>query len=156
MTIDSTRRERPLLLTIGMFGSALYAIVWLTLLVLAPFDLGAYHWGGQTFTGPEFLRAAGLPLGVAALICAAISIGLARERPWTRTLMIFFWAIIDAFLVAEVVKHHPMDVGVPGAVIFAAAYMAAAAWYLYFKPNVVEYYRALESAQAARRHTPDA
>ena len=145
--------ERPLLLTIGMFGSALYAIGWFTLLALAPFDLGSYHWAGQTLTGPEFLRAAGLPLGMAAFICALISVGLWRERPWTRTLMIFFWAVIDAWLVSLVVRHQPASVGTPGAVIFAAAYMAAAAWYLYFKPNVAAYYRALEMAQAARaRH----
>ena len=142
--------ERPLLLTIGMFGSALYAIVWLVLLLLAPFDLGSYHWGGQTLTGPEFLRAAGIPLGVAALTCAAISVGLWREQPWTRTLMIFYWAVIDAWLVAEVVTHHPWNIGVPGAVIFAAAYMAAAVWYLYFKRNVAEYYASLEPRGAAR------
>jgi len=143
------RREQPLLLTIGMFGSALYAIVWLVLLLLAPFDLGAYHWQGRTLTGPEFLRTAGIPLGVAALLCAAISVGLWRERPWTRTLMVFYWAVIDAWLVAEVAKYHPLELGAPGTIIFAAAYMAAAVWYLYFKRNVAEYYARLEGRGAS-------
>ena len=149
MSAAGPRREQPLLLTIGMFGSALYAIVWLVLLLLAPFDLGAYHWQGRTLTGPEFLRTAGIPLGVAALLCAAISVGLWRERPWTRTLMIFYWAVIDAWLVAEVARYHPLGLGAPGTIIFAAAYMAAAVWYLYFKRNVAEYYARLEGRGAS-------
>jgi hypothetical protein len=138
------------LLTLGMYGSAFFAIVWSSVLTCAPFNLGSYSSYGETVTGPQFLRQAGIPIGALTVIFAVIAYGLARERSWTRPVMIGFWVIFDAVMIAAVIKDPSADIGVAVAVFFALIYIGAAGWYLFGKESVVDYYNALEAEEAAR------
>lgn len=142
----SVRREqlqKPALLLLGMFGSALFSGVAAIFLVLAPFDIGSYTINDEPVTGPEFLRRAGFLFFGGAAICAAISYGLARNRSWTRPLMLVYWIVIAIGSISL------GDSGNVACSILAALFaLALAALYLYAKDSVTDYYDAIRKRES--------
>jgi hypothetical protein len=127
----------PVLLVLGLYGSALTAAMFALVFILAPFDLGNYSINDQAVSGPVFLRQAGLVFALVVGILGAIAVGLWRERAWVRPLMIAYWLLLPLGTLS-------LDGWTPGSLI-AAVGMAAvcagvAALYLYGRPNVVAYF----------------
>lgn len=140
---------KPFLLQVGMIGSALCGAIFVAVLVLAPFNLGTYTINGAPATGPEFLRAAGVPFGLLGTLLLAIGFGLWFERAWTRLLMIGFWGVMLALGAAQMMDGSlTVSAGLGGIVEMLIA-LALAGWYLYQKPNVVAYYERLEHTTTA-------
>jgi hypothetical protein len=106
--VESTiRREgvrKPTLLVIGMVGSGVVSALATLFLVLAPFDVGNYAINDEPVSGPEFLRRAGLMMFAIAVICGAVSYGLAADRTWTRPLMLMDWRR-QSIMRSRVVNH---------------------------------------------------
>ncbi len=127
----------PLLLVLGLYGSALAAAMFALVLILAPFDLGNYSINDQAVPGPVFLREAGLSFALVAGVLGAIAVGLWRERAWPRPLMIGYWLLLP-------IGSLTLDGWTPGSLITAigTAVVCAgvAALYLYGRPNVVAYF----------------
>ncbi len=142
--------SRPLLLTIGMCLSGIWALAWIIGLGFAAFNVGSFSIKGQTLSGPEFLRQSGLLLGIQAALCVAICYGLLRDRAWTRVLMLGFWAIVDVILIAEAIKNPQSDSDLATAIVWSIAYLGFATWYLYGNRSApIDYYKALEAEEAA-------
>ncbi|MGH7624434.1 MAG: hypothetical protein ACREOJ_03845 [Gemmatimonadaceae bacterium] len=149
------RAPKPLLLQLGMIGSLLFGAVVPLLLILAPFNIGAYFVDRAPATGPEFLRAEGLPSAILGGLLLAIGLGLWLEHAWTRLLMIGFWLLIVATGVVEMMTGSvTAGHGLFGHVERLIA-LALAGWYLYLKPNVVAYYKRLDRATTAARPGSD-
>ena len=127
---------RPTLLTIGMALSGLTGCLFLLVLLLAPFDIGTYTIDGEEVPGPEFLRTSGIALVAAGALLVAISATLARNHPLSRELMIAFW--VASGVVNTILAFRS---GSYGCDLTWLPALAIAIWYLYFKPNVVAYYR---------------
>lgn len=133
---------RPLLLTIGMFGSAIVAFLVPVLLVCAAFDIGHYEVNGRVVSGPEFLRLTGVLCATVVAICAAVSYGLATEKRWARPLMLAYWPV--TFLVMMLTVGRSAGGGLACSAILALFAALLAGAYLYGKRDVQAYYRALE------------
>jgi hypothetical protein len=138
---------RPLLLTIGMVGSGIVACLIPFLLVCAALNVGTYEINERAVSGPQFLRSAGAMFVVIAVICAAVSYGLATEKPWSRPLMVAYWPLTWLAMLVSFGRG-----GAAGAAQWACSAalavlaMAIAAGYLYGKQNVQAYYRSLAPA----------
>ena len=142
------KAPRPLLLTLGMFGSAFFGPVVCLFMVLAPFNIGTYSIDNEQIRGPEFLRRAGVGFGSMGLICILISYALWRERSWARPLMLLFWGVAYSMTIVSEVKGPPGQLGIT--IFFAAALLAVAAWYLYGKKSVKAYYGALNQQKVGQ------
>ena len=141
------RAPRPLLLTLGQWASLGGGALFLFMLLLAPFDAGTYTIGDEVVSGPEFLRRAGWVFAAAGALLVTIGIGLWRERPWVRPLMVAYWGATGLLALAGPnVDAEALTSGL----LFAAFGAAGAAWYLYGKPNVRAYFEARGAAPAAR------
>ncbi|HEY0160484.1 MAG TPA: hypothetical protein VGF28_24565 [Thermoanaerobaculia bacterium] len=148
--IDATlRREeprKPPLLTLGMLGSGLTSGLCAISLLLAPFDIGSYTIGNHAVTGPEFVRRAGLLMASVALICGGVCYGLAKNRTWTRPLMLAYWVIVAATSVALAESNTVTCTVVAHLFVFIIAWV-----YLYGSTAVAEYYETIR-----RRENPPA
>jgi hypothetical protein len=140
------RAERPALLTTGMVMSGISGGLSLVLIAFAPFDIGTYVIGDETVSGPEFLRRGGLMWIAVSGLMLAISYMLYRHDPDSRPLMIAFWVMFGVISLTQPFLL-PGEASVDVTWVIA---LTIAIWYLYFKPNVVAYYRALRDAEAAR------
>lgn len=136
-----------MLLLVGAAGSSFVAVMSLIVLVLAPFNIGVYKVNGESVTGPQFLRFAGIPFLVNTVLLAAIAYGIIAERHWARHLMLLFWCLVTAVALGLVIGNRASENGC--AAIFAFLALGLAAWYLYATDTVVQYYRALEQRAAS-------
>lgn len=133
--------SKPFLLSLGQLGSAIFAIGFGVLLLLAPFDAGTFTMNGERVSGPEFFRRAGLLFAGVAVLMGAISVGLWRKRTWVRPLMLCYWLLAAAMsAVLPVASGGERWVNVVTMLIAGAV----AAWYLYAKANVRAYFEAWE------------
>src|ERR1041384_4643786 len=66
---------RPTLLTVGMYLALPFGAIFLLLLLLAPFNAGNYTINGESVTGIEFLRRAGVMFGVESVAALAAAYG---------------------------------------------------------------------------------
>jgi len=140
------RAQRPVLLTTGIVGCFLFGAVMLLFLLLAPFDIGTYTINEEKVSGPEFLRRLGLLWAANCAFLLAIAYGLLREKSWTRPLMMLFWLLVAVGMIATGGK----DGGdLACSVALLAIPAGVAAWYLYRKDNVVDYYDALQQLEEA-------
>src|SRR2546430_10040464 len=147
-TLARAKAERPLLLTVGMYVAPTVGGLFVLLVFLAAFDAGNYTIEGETVSGPEFLRRAGvyyLSLGGSAL---AAAYAIWRERSWSRWAIVVFWIAQLAAAVGFGWAAAGMT-GVAGAVASLLLLLVLVGWYLFDKENVVTYYRSLEKLEAA-------
>jgi hypothetical protein len=138
---------KPLLLTLGQWASVFAGAVLALLFLLAPFNIGTYNIGDEIVPGPEWLRRGGWVFAVVGALLLAIGIGLWRERPWVRPLMLAYW--VSMLLVAFGDSGIAVE-DVVGLALFAAVGVAVSAWYLYFKPNVQAYFAARRAGSPDR------
>jgi hypothetical protein len=139
---------KPLLLSLGQWGSAFFAVGFGVVLLLAPFDAGTFTVDGQVVSGPEFLRRAGVLFATVALLMAAIALGLWRNRPWVRPIMVGYWVLAAAMPLA--LGGETRSELWPTSVLLLAA-AGIAAWYLYGKENVRAYFEAWTERSAGAR-----
>lgn len=138
---------RPLLLTLGQWGSLFAGPMFLLFLFLAPFDVGTYTVGDEVVSGPEFLRRGGWMFAVIGGLLLAIGVGLWRERAWVRPLMVVYWLSLALLAFTDA------DGGAGDAVAaiaFAVLWAGIAAWYVYRKPNVRAYFAARAARESDR------
>jgi hypothetical protein len=88
----------------------------------------------------------GAPLvAVIGCLMASIAYGLAARKAWSRHLVMAIFGLIIVYASAlgalNVLRHTIMW----RAIVNASLFGCASAWYFYFKPNVAEYFRKLES-----------
>ncbi|MEA2488909.1 MAG: hypothetical protein QOH21_701 [Acidobacteriota bacterium] len=146
------RAPRPSLLSLGTIGSFAVAGMALLFLLLAPFDIGTYSIEGEAVSGPEFLRRAGIFLGLICGLCFAIGYALLRERAWSRPLMIVYWVVVAIGMV--LLGWNSSNGEFSCNLLFTAIPLPIAAWYLYRKADVVRYYDALTFSDAIRPAPP--
>lgn len=147
-TLERARVGKPLLLTIGMYVAPAFGGLLLLLVFLAAFDAGRYTIDGETVTGPEFLRRAGVLYAALGGSALAAAYAIWQERSWSR------WAIV-AFWVAQLAGAIGFGWAASGwggaaaAIASLLLILILVGWYLFDKENVVEYYRSLEKAESA-------
>jgi hypothetical protein len=137
---------KPALLMLGQIFSLLAGAIFVVLLIAAPFNAGSYSINDEPVTGPEFLRRVGLMLGVMGILLASIGVGLLRDKPWSRPLMIIYWLAVGVSVA--------FTGGTSAGDIFAGVLTPLVAagiayWYLYVKPNVRAYYESRERVSSA-------
>lgn len=128
---------KPVLMTLGQWGSFVAGAPFVLVLFFAPFDLGSYSVGGEVVSGPEFMRRAGWLFGLFGGLLLVIGVGLWRERPWVRPLMVLFWA---ALVLIAVTDPDIQRSGLAATIAEAVIAVATAGWYLYGKENVCAYF----------------
>ena len=149
--IRKEKPRKPALLVVGMVGSAMFSGLCAIFLVLAPFDIGSYTINGEPVTGPEFLRRAGFLFFGGAAICGAVSYGLAKDRSWTRPLMLAYWIVIA---VGSLALGEASSVAC--SILTALCALTIAGLYLYAKDSVTDYYEATRHHEKATDFTSQA
>ena len=147
---DALRRAdvpKPPLLLLGQLGASFGGVVFLSLLLLAPFDLGSFHVNGEQMSGPEFLVRAGWVFLFLGGILAAIGFGLWRRRTWARPLMMAYWPV-SVVLASAPSRSERSTTGLTGLLAFSVMAAVVAWWYLYRKDNVVAWFQALDRREA--------
>jgi hypothetical protein len=117
----------------GMYLSILFAVL----------GIGPTMMGGERVTRTEWLHVAAPLVAVIGILMALISYGFAAHKPWSRHLVITMFALIFAYasiLGALNLIHRAI---MWRAIANSVAFGCVAAWYFYFKPNVVAYFREL-------------
>jgi amino acid permease len=98
---------------------------------------------GEKVSRSEWLHIAAPFVAMIGCLMALIAYGLGAGRPWSRHLVIMIFILIIAYASAlralNVLRHTIMW----RAFINASVFGCVAAWYFYFKPNVVAYFREL-------------
>jgi len=136
---------KPALLMLGQIFSLLGGAVFVVLLIAAPFNAGSYSINGEAVTGPEFLRRVGLTWGVMGVLLASIGVGLLRDAPWSRPLMIIYWLAVGVSMAFT----GGTSAGDTFAGVLTSLVAAGIAyWYLYVKPNVRAYYESRDRESA--------
>lgn len=134
---------RPVLITIGMVGSALGGIVLLVVILAAAANFGHFSIEDETVTGRELLSRVGIFMVVGALIFLAIAYAVLTDRPWSRHLMLFFWLIVGAGAIGNAIRGlrdgDGFHIDLTWGVAFALAW-----WYLFRSRDTASYYRQLE------------
>jgi len=119
----------------GMFASIALAIL----------DIGPHLMGGERVTRSEWLHIAAPLVAVIGCLMASISYGLAARKAWSRHLAIAIFVLIIVYAstlgALKVLQHTIMWRAIVNSTLFGCA----SAWYFYFKPNVAEYFRKLET-----------
>lgn len=143
------RLGMPLLVRLSGAFAGLWAACALLVLALmigvALFGGGPFEFNGEPVSRASYLRhlpPVALGLGALATYFGAVAFGIWRERAWVRPAVLAFWLGISALLVGQGIAG-VMNVAV--ALIWPAIYLGFVGWYFYRKPNVVDYYRALEA-----------
>lgn len=134
---------KPLLLRLGQFGSGVVGGMLVVSLALMAGNLTDVSIGAARVS-PLVAALVGLPVAGLAGICLAVSVGLRRERPWARPLMLAYWAVWGILIFVLKLFESNAAVALIDTAIATAPPSAVAYWYLYHKENVVAYYRALE------------
>ena len=118
-------------------------------LILAPFNIGTYSISGESVTGPEFLRRMGILFAANAILMLVIAFGIFTERSWARPVMLLFWCGSVAANLILFLRDRDENVG--GTLVLSLIATAVAAWYLYGKDSVTQYYDALKQRETASR-----
>ena len=112
-------------------------------IALAILDIGPHLMGGEKVTRLEWLHIAAPLVAVIGCLIALIAYGFAARKAWSRHLVMTIFVLIIVYASAlgalNVLRHTIMWRAIVNACLFGCA----SAWYFYFKPNVVEYFRKL-------------
>ncbi len=139
---------RPLLLSIGAYASPGIGALFLLGVLGAATGTGSFDINGEPVSGAEFLKSFGVFMGGTGLLLVGIGVGLWRERTWARWLMVFYW-VLTLGGTAEIGWMTGGSATALGGLVSMAPVALVAFWYLFFKGNVVAYYRALAAHEAA-------
>jgi hypothetical protein len=148
MTARSTAPQ-PVLLGLITIVATFFALCFvIAALTLARGNHG-YMINYQHVTSGQFharARALVTCLSMLAVYMAAIAFALRKRLSSSRTLLLAYFAISCLAYVAILLQvlRTPRVVDLVGPIIFAILGTLAAHWYLYRKPGVVAYYRAIE------------
>jgi hypothetical protein len=142
---------RPSLLTAGMYLAPPVGAMCLLGVLAAAVQVRFVHFtvNGEAVTGHAFLWTVGPAFLVLGTLALAIAYSIWQERSWTRWLILGYWATGLALGIGLGVADSG-TAGAASAVIRTAPFLLVVGWYLFGKANVVEYFRALERAEAAR------
>jgi hypothetical protein len=136
-------RKVPFLIRVFIWFAALaFAGMYLSIL-LAILDIGPHMIGGEWVTRTEWLHIAAPLVAVIGILMAFIAYGFARQKGWSRHLVIAMFVLIVVYasiLGALNLIHHAI---MWRAIINASVFGAASVWYFYFKPSVAAYFREL-------------
>lgn len=130
---------KPVLLSIGQWLSLFTGGVFVLLTLLAPLNIGTYSISGEEMPGPQFLLRGGWLMGVLGGLLLGIAVGLLRDRPWARPLMLLYWM---AFALLALIGDGFDIAALMASALVMIASVAIAAWYLYAKPDVRAYFEA--------------
>lgn len=133
---------KPPLLVLGQWICSGVAPLMLLFVPMAAFDIGTYSIDNRPVSGPEFLRAGGPILVLLGGWLAAVAAGLWLDKPWSRWLMLAYWPLSSALMIALGWNEPQFVENTASACVFGAIAMSLAAWYLYRRDNVVAYYDA--------------
>ena len=145
--LRSADTPMPILFVIGQWISLFTGGMFLLLTALAPFDLGTFSISGEEMPGPVFLQRGGWLMGVVGAILVGIAVGLLRERPWARGLMVLYWL---AFTLLAFIGDRSDIAALVTSGLAMLCCMAVAVWYLFGKANVRAYFEA-RAANASDR-----
>jgi hypothetical protein len=140
--------KQPFAIRVLTWFAALASVGMYLSILLAVRDIGPHMIGGEQVTRSEWLHIAAPLVAVIGILMALIAYGFARQRSWSRHVVIAMFVLI--FVYASILGglnliHHAI---MWRAIINASVFGGASVWYFYFKPNVAAYFREL-----ARRST---
>src|SRR6266853_1465086 len=142
--------KQPLGIRILSWFAALASAGMFVSIALAILDIGPHLMGGEKVTRSEWLHIAAPLVAVIGCLMASIAYGLAARKVWSRHLVMAIFMLIigygSALGALNVLRHTIMW----RAIVNAALFGCASAWYFYFKPNVADYFRT--SIQLKPRH----
>jgi hypothetical protein len=136
--------KRPELLTIGMYGSGIFAFFLLVALLCEGAGFGSYSINEEPVSAQEFLHQVGIFEALVGLNLLAIAVTLAGHRAWSRDLMIVFWLTMGGSAAGALRSEGD---GVLFVLAVASPFLiplGLAAWYLYGNEEAAAYYRALD------------
>ena len=149
------RAEMPSLMHVGLWLSGLAGALFLVMLPLAAVDTGSFSIGSEPVSGPEFLRHAGLAVGLLGALLLAVAYGFWQRRSWSRHVVMAFHLYSAGAALMLATGAEAVAVALQSALLFLVA-----GWYFYGKANVVAYFRHLRAVEAGEgRHgvpSPDA
>ena len=138
-----TKSKQPFLIRILAWFAALASVGMYLSIVLAILDIGPHVMGGERVTREEWLHIAAPLVAVIGVLMAWISYGFATKKPWSRHVVIAMFALIVLYA-SLLGAPNLIDRAIMWrAIINGALFGSAPVWYLYFKPNVAEYFREL-------------
>jgi hypothetical protein len=120
-----------------MLSFALGAAFLLTAAGLLPYTIA-----GQTVSREAWWRISPI-LPVVSAFAAATAYGIRKRRPWVRRLVLILWATLAAAALVSGLRGDIPRFVVLRALIEPAVLTVLCGWYFYFKPNVVDYFRAI-------------
>ena len=112
-------------------------------IVLAILDIGPHIMGGERVTREEWLHIAAPLVAMIGVLMAWISYGFAREKAWSRHVVIAMFALIVVYASVLGILNLIHRAIMWRAIINGTLFGGASVWYFYFKPNVAEYFREL-------------
>lgn len=146
---QAAERQRPLLLLMLMVFLASLATIGLIITFMTVTVPGNedYIVDNRLATQSDFLIKM-FPFILLYLAAAPIAYGLWKERPWTRPLLVAFFAIPEfgKYLTPRW-SEAPAHAFIPR-FILSAILIGLLGWYLYKKRNVVRYYNALSGLKS--------
>jgi hypothetical protein len=122
----------------GLASVAMYLSI-----LLAVYDIGPHIMGGERVTRGEWLHIAAPLVAVIGVLMAGISYGFAKEKAWSRHLVIAMFALIIVYASAFGALNLIHRAIMWRAIINGTLFGGAAVWYFYFKPNVADYFQQL-------------
>jgi hypothetical protein len=139
--------RRPLLLTILMWFSGLYAVGAVLGIGAVIADLAPTSMGGVEVTREHWLRVAAPIVAVIGALMALTGVGLRRHRPWARWTCMCIWPFIAvAGIAAASVDAIPWWLA-RQALIDATVAGAIAAWVLFWSNESVLYFYRIRQAR---------
>src|SRR6266478_5073458 len=90
-------RKVPFLIRLFVCFAALASVGMYLSILLAICDIGPHIMGGEPVTREEWLHIAAPLVAVIGILMAFIAYGFARQKPWSRHLVIAMFSLIIAY-----------------------------------------------------------
>jgi hypothetical protein len=141
--VAAMNRKVPFLIRILTWFAGLATAAMLLSILLAVCGIGPTMMGGERVTRSEWLHIAAPLVAVIGFLMALISYGFAKQKPWSRRLVIAIFGLIIVYAVVTGALGLIRPAIVWRAIGNGAVFGCVSVWYFYFKPNVVAYFREL-------------
>ena len=139
--------DTPLLLRVGKVVSFTAGTLFVVVALAASFGLADTSSLDRAAFGDWTVPLWSVAMYVVGVLFLAIGVGLKAQRAWVRPLIIGFWASLalgNIIWFATQISRRQVASGDFTSIPF----LLFAAWYLYAKRNVVEYFQQLKARQA--------